>query len=200
MSSACWSKSSADDNSGNGSATAKPAHLRANLRPSPDFRQDAWCPSSALSTRALVLRSFELARWSGKRARGQHPELPCAVASAARTISGALPLIGIDPVHGIAVSDRLKLRQRRIDANRKVVSAARGNTNVFPEDRCPSGRRHGDEANGPAVTLADDGVTVRGFDVLHPIRVRAKHRYQVPHAPDCCDHDGCRARMAGDAP
>ena len=103
----------------------------------------------------------------------------------------------IDPVHRITTGDRLEVGQRRADGQREVLSAARRDAHVLSQDWCPLLRRHCHEVNGPSTSVADDGVAMRCLDVLHPIRPRAEHRYEVTFALHGGDHDGVRASAAG---
>jgi hypothetical protein len=43
----------------------------------------------------------------------------------------------------------------------------------------------------------DNGIALRGVDILHPITFRAKHRDEVAFSPHGGDHDGGRAYAAG---
>jgi hypothetical protein len=111
----------------------------------------------------------------------------------------ALPftLQRIDPVHRITLGDYLELGQRCANRHRKVLSAARCNSHVLSEDWCPLLRRHCHKVNGASASLPDNGFAVRGFDVFHPIRPRAEHRYEVTFTLHGGDHPGIRASTAG---
>ena len=51
--------------------------------------------------------------------------------------------------------------------------------------------------NSESASLTDNGIAMRGFDILHPIRVRTEHRYEVTFALYGGDHHGVRASAAG---
>ena len=78
-----------------------------------------------------------------------------------------------------------------------MLSAARRDSHVLSEDRCPLFRRHCDEVNAASASLTDNGVALRGLDILHPIRFRAEHRYEVTFAFHGGDHHGVRSCAAG---
>src|SRR5438552_12128549 len=104
---------------------------------------------------------------------------------------------GIDPIQRITLRNRLEIGQRRADGEREVLAAAQRDAHVLAEDGCPLLRRHRHEANAAMAPLADYGVAMRGLDVLHPIRPRAEHRYEVMFALHGGDHHGDRASAAG---
>ena len=82
---------------------------------------------------------------------------------------------GIDSVHWIPPGDRLEVGHRRADGKREVLSAARRDSHVLSEDRCPLFRRHCDEVNAASASLTDDRGAMCGFNILHPIRFWAEH-------------------------
>src|SRR5512133_1112631 len=94
------------------------------------------------------------------------------------------------------LGDRLEVGQRRADGEREVLSAARCDAHVLPQDWCPLLRWHCHEVNGPSTSLTDHGVTMRSLDVLHPIRPRTEHRYLVTAARHGGDHHWIRASAA----
>src|SRR5437588_5735020 len=103
----------------------------------------------------------------------------------------------IDPVHGVTPGDRLEVWQRRADGEREVLSAARRDSHVLSEDGCPLLQRHCHEVNAASASMTDNGVALRGLDILHPIRFQAEHRYEVTFALHGGDHHGVRAYAAG---
>ena len=58
-------------------------------------------------------------------------------------------------------------------------------------------RRNYHEVNTAAGSLTDNGVAMRGLNILHPIRFRAEHRYEVTFALHGCDHQRVRASATG---
>ena len=52
-----------------------------------------------------------------------------------------------------------------------MASAASGDAHVFPEDRRPSFWRHRQKVNAATAALADDGIAMRGLDILHPVGI-----------------------------
>jgi hypothetical protein len=78
-----------------------------------------------------------------------------------------------------------------------VLSAARRDSHVLSEDGCPLLRRHCHEMNTASASLTDNGVALRGLDILHPIRFRAEHRDEVTFALHGGDYHGVRACAAG---
>src|SRR5689334_3774081 len=86
-------------------------------------------------------------------------------------------LLGNTPsnaVDGVALRNRLERRQRRSDVEREVPAAARCDAYVLAKDSCPPVCRHRNKLNGTAPAVPDYRFTMGRFNVLHPIRIRAK--------------------------
>ena len=103
---------------------------------------------------------------------------------------------GLDLVDGVLCGDRREVAQRSTDGEREMASAAPGDAHVFPENRGPGLWRHRQKVDA-AAALMDDGVAMRGLDILHPVGIGTKHRNQVVFARKSGDYDWIGTRAAG---